>query len=537
MSYSEQLVPKINKVRESKEKIRQAIVNQEVTVFEEDPLSMYPEKIDQIQGPNYVVPTITPEYLYEPTTESVSSKSSLYVNKAYATYSGYMPAITTDGKYIAICSKDSNNANGLQIYRANWNTEGNNISSLTKIIEKNYSQLGIDTSGPWLRTPVFGHYGVGGNPDVCILWLSHANYNNKYIIGITWNRATEEFAYTDENIIKGTYIYKYYSGSSSYRYGDVMAPADKNPCVAALAADDAGFGENIHIVRINPSAGTITQIYTACPGFSQGLWGCYFAANDKLLVIGCPDAYAWGNGASTIMMLNADYSVKKTYNSSEERYNYVINKQGTYAIKGSTLYKVTVGSSSVSFSSVRTISGLPSSITYGGWFSDDGYYYYVINSSGYLECYAVNYNSSTWTRLLRLSWSANTNKTGISANQRFFFQFSSANYIRGILQHKDPVLKGVKVMGVEYLPKTPLDLYTATPSDVVSGKTFVGNTAERVKGTMSNRGQLTVNPMPVTQNYSAGYYSGIQINGDANLIAENIKKGVTIMGVTGTYKG
>ena len=92
-------------------------------------------------------------------------------------------------------------------------------------------------------------------------------------------------------------------------------------------------------------------------------------------------------------------------------------------------------------------------------------------------------------------------------------------------------------MGVEYLPKTPLDLYTATPSDVVSGKTFVGNTAERVKGTMPNRGQLTVNPMPVTQKYSAGYYSGIQINGDANLIAENIKKGVTIMGVTGTYKG
>lgn len=536
MSYTEQLVPKINKVMESKEKIRQAIVNQEVSVFEDDPLSMYPDKIDQIQGPNYVVPTITPEYLYSPTTESVSSKSSLYVNKAYSTYEAYMPAVTTDGKYIAICS-NYNSTKGLQIYRANWNEDGNNITNLTKIIEKNYEELGIATNGPWLRAPAFGHYGVGNNPNVCILWLNHADYSNKYIIGITFNRLTEELGYTDENITKGVYIYKYYSGSSGYRYGDVTATADKDPCIAALAADDAGFGENIHIVRINPTAGTITQLHTSCPGFAQGLWSCYFAANDKLLVIPCPDSYAWGNGTSTIMLLNSDYTPKKSYSGSEEAYNYVINKQGTYAIKGTTLYQVTVGTSSISFKSLRSISGLPSSITYGGWFSDDGLFYYVINSNGYLECYAVNYNSSSWTRLLRLSWTVGKLRTGVSANQRFFLQFSSTNYIRGILQHKDPILKGVKVMGVEYLPKTPTNLYTASPSDVLKGKTFVGNTAERVQGTMTNRGKLIVNPVPNTQSYSAGYYTGIQVNGDANLIAENIKKGVTIMGVTGTYKG
>lgn len=536
MSYTEQLVPKIEKVRESKEKIRQSIVNQEVPVFKEDPLSMYSEKIDQIKGPNYVIPTITPEYLYESTTESVSSKTSLNVNKAYSTYESYMPAVTTDGKYIAICS-NYNSTKGLQIYRANWNEAGDNINNLTKIIEKTYAQLGIATNGPWLRAISFGHYGVGGNPNVCILWMNHADYSNKYIIGITFNRLTEELGYTDDNIIKGTYIYRYYSGSSGYRYGDVTAVADKDPCVAALAADDAGFGENIHIVRINPTTGTISQLHTSCPGFAQGLWSCYFAANDKLLVIPCPDAYAWGNGTSTIMMLNADYTPKKTYSGSEEAYNYVINKQGTYAIKGSTLYQVTVGTSSISFKSLRSISGLPSSITYGGWFSNDGLFYYVIDSSGYLCCYAVNYNSSSWTRLLRISWTAGKLRTGVSANQRFFLQFSSENYIRGILQHKDPILKGVRIMGVEYLPKTPTSLYTATPSDVVSGKTFVGNTGSRVKGTMTKRNKLTVLPRATTQNYGAGYYSEIQVNGDANLIAENIKKGVTIMGVTGTYKG
>ncbi len=536
MSYTERIVPKIEKVRETKKGIQKAIIDQEVAVYDEELFETYPNKISQIKGPKYVYPAIEPEYLYESTTESVSSKSSLSVNKAYSTSSGYMPAITTDGKYIAICS-NYNSVKGLQIYRANWNEDGDNIDNLTKIIEKNYSELGIATNGPWLRTPTFGHYGVGGNPNVCMLWVSHSDYSNKYIIGFTWNRLTEELGYTDENIVSGTYIYRYYSGASGYRYGDVIAPADKDPCVAALACDDAGFGENVHIVRINPTLGTITQMHTSCPGFSQGLWGCYFAADDKLLVLGCPDSYAWGNGASTIMMLNADYTLKKSYNGSEEVYNYVINKQGTYAIKGSTLYKVTVSSSSVSFSSIRSISGLPSSISYGGWFSNDGLFYYVVNSSGYLECYAVDYNSSNWQRLLRLSWNASANNIGISANQRFYIQFSSSTYIRGILQHKDPILKGVRIMGVEYLPKTPTSLYTATPSDVVNGKTFVGNTGSRVRGTMSKRGKLTVIPKAETQTFSSGYYSEIQVNGDANLIAENIKKGVTIMGVKGTYKG
>ena len=91
---------------------------------------MYSEKIDQIKGPNYVIPTITPEYLYESTTESVSSKTSMSVNKAYSTYESYMPAVTTDGKYIAICS-NYNSTKGLQIYRANWNEAGDNINNLT----------------------------------------------------------------------------------------------------------------------------------------------------------------------------------------------------------------------------------------------------------------------------------------------------------------------------------------------------------------------------------------------------------------------
>ena len=64
MSYTEQLVPKIEKVRESKEKIRQSIVNQEVPVFKDDTLSMYSENIYQKKGTNKVIQTKTPQKMY-----------------------------------------------------------------------------------------------------------------------------------------------------------------------------------------------------------------------------------------------------------------------------------------------------------------------------------------------------------------------------------------------------------------------------------------------------------------------------------------
>lgn len=60
----------------------------------------------------------------------------------------------------------------------------------------------------------------------------------------------------------------------------------------------------------------------------------------------------------------------------------------------------------------------------------------------------------------------------------------------------------------------------------------------KVIGTISKKAAATITPGTVDQTIASGQYlSGTQtIEGDANLIADNIKKGVSIFGVTGTLE-
>ena len=77
---------------------------------------------------------------------------------------------------------------------------------------------------------------------------------------------------------------------------------------------------------------------------------------------------------------------------------------------------------------------------------------------------------------------------------------------------------------------------TAGTGDVLSGKTFY-NTALKTKrtGTMPNQGAVVITPGTSNKAIVAGYHNGQgYVKGDANLIAGNIKKGVSIFGVMGS---
>ena len=80
---------------------------------------------------------------------------------------------------------------------------------------------------------------------------------------------------------------------------------------------------------------------------------------------------------------------------------------------------------------------------------------------------------------------------------------------------------------------------TAVAGDVLSGKTFINSTGQTITGTMTNRGGAkTITPSTSNQTIYSGYYSGnITVSGDSDLKAANIKSGVNIFGVTGTYVG
>ncbi len=77
-------------------------------------------------------------------------------------------------------------------------------------------------------------------------------------------------------------------------------------------------------------------------------------------------------------------------------------------------------------------------------------------------------------------------------------------------------------------PATP-----AAAGNVLTGKQFYAGGA-MVTGTMADNGAPTITPGTGAQALSAGYYSGGSVQGDADLLAANIKSGVNVFGVDGS---
>lgn len=84
---------------------------------------------------------------------------------------------------------------------------------------------------------------------------------------------------------------------------------------------------------------------------------------------------------------------------------------------------------------------------------------------------------------------------------------------------------------------------TASAGEILSGETAYVN-KNKITGTMPNRGAVTGTIDTVAGSYSiqAGYHDGsgtvsIDSTEQAKIIASNIKDGVEILGVTGTYTG
>ncbi|NLL44953.1 MAG: hypothetical protein GX247_04750, partial [Mollicutes bacterium] len=90
---------------------------------------------------------------------------------------------------------------------------------------------------------------------------------------------------------------------------------------------------------------------------------------------------------------------------------------------------------------------------------------------------------------------------------------------------------------------TPTDAYycgglsgTAVASNVLSGKTFYNSSGNLVTGSMPNRGGVVITPGANNQTIQAGYHDGSgYVKGDPDLIPENIREGVNIFNVVGTW--
>ncbi|MBZ4193925.1 MAG: DUF1566 domain-containing protein [Candidatus Contendobacter sp.] len=98
------------------------------------------------------------------------------------------------------------------------------------------------------------------------------------------------------------------------------------------------------------------------------------------------------------------------------------------------------------------------------------------------------------------------------------------------------IRRGVNLFGV--IGTAPLATGTAAPAQVLSGVTFSNAAASGQIGTMPNRGTQTITPGVAAKLIPLGYHNGLgSVAGDADLAAGNIKTGVAIFGVTGSYTG
>lgn len=100
------------------------------------------------------------------------------------------------------------------------------------------------------------------------------------------------------------------------------------------------------------------------------------------------------------------------------------------------------------------------------------------------------------------------------------------------------IKKGVTIFDVEGTVTEGVDTSdaNAVPADIKIGKTAYVN-GEKITGSMMEGEYLYYTPTTEDIEIPAGYTRGGKVWGDADLVAENIKEGITLFNVEGSYKG
>ena len=96
-----------------------------------------------------------------------------------------------------------------------------------------------------------------------------------------------------------------------------------------------------------------------------------------------------------------------------------------------------------------------------------------------------------------------------------------------------------KIQAIETGIQLPTLTNTGTAADLLAGKELIDQDGNPLTGSMPSLTAQTITPGVSDQVIAAGrYLSGdVTVDGDSNLVASNIKSGVNIFGVNGSYSG
>ena len=142
-----------------------------------------------------------------------------------------------------------------------------------------------------------------------------------------------------------------------------------------------------------------------------------------------------------------------------------------------------------------------------------------------------------------LKFDEETNQFSIVLTNQNLKVRNSLPYIENQNQYID-FEQGTTEIGIMYNghPYLTRDKYTGyTNSTLLSGNTMYDIAHQIVAGTMTNNGDVVITPTTQEQTKEQGYYNSLKVSGvtsdiDSNIVPENIKSGVSVLGVEGTLE-
>lgn len=224
-----------------------------------------------------------------------------------------------------------------------------------------------------------------------------------------------------------------------------------------------------------------------------------------------------GNGM-LLKIVNSTFTIVKTF-TTEDR----VIITDSYMFLNNEVYNLNDITTKIGDTTMETTSTMQ--VVFDGFYfgiSSTGYTMYKINDFSFVE-------KSTGTDLIYNPVVHNSHNLVSSGN----------NILKTFWSNPESgTIVAMKRNNVDYYRTSDANVNS---NDIIQNKIAYTSNG-KVTGTMPNNGSLSYNPSTSQQTIPAGYTSGGTIGAvtssiDANIVAENIKEDVEILGVVGTFKG
>ena len=219
-----------------------------------------------------------------------------------------------------------------------------------------------------------------------------------------------------------------------------------------------------------------------------------------------------------------------------------INNDATKLIADAKVYNVTIDYSSgdVSLSEITTLSFFNRLDNVVQSYDCSKYFTMSEGTSAKMYAYNIDWNSNTLTQLYEFSISSSNRARicgRINNNSGIIMVFSKSNKYNYQSVIFTPVIQSLNYNSTEYYNTFDASIESG---DIIEGKIAYGEDG-KITGTMTNNGDVTITPTTSEQIKEQGYYNSLKINPvtsdiDENIKPENIKKDVSILGVTGSLE-